>query len=157
MTDVAVSRSSTSADVDCRVAGGGAELAAHFAVRREVFVVEQALFTDDRDERDLDPATIHVVGLVGGVVGGAVRLYPMDGAGVWKGDRLGVLGPFRRYGLGAPLVRFAVATAGERGGREMVAQIQLPNVAFFRRLGWDRVGEPAAYVGRMHQQMAIAL
>jgi hypothetical protein len=39
----------------------------------------------------------------------------------------------------------------------MVAQVQLPNVRFFERLGWVREGAPARYVGVMHQPMAIPL
>jgi putative N-acetyltransferase (TIGR04045 family) len=123
-----------------------------------VFVDEQRLFDgDDRDGHDGEPATLHVLGFVGGVPGGAVRLYPLEEPGLWKGDRLAVLPAFRRHGLGVPLIRFAVRTAGERGGRRMIAWIQLPNVALFTRLGWQPVGEPAPYVGVMHQQMAIPL
>jgi putative N-acetyltransferase (TIGR04045 family) len=91
------------------------------------------------------------------VAGGAVRLYPLDDVGEWKGDRLAVLPEFRKHGLGAPLVRFAVRTAGELGGRRMIAHIQPPNVRFFERLGWERVGEPMVYVGHPHQLMAIGL
>src|SRR5580700_7043184 len=71
----------------------------------------------DRDAHDDDPATVHVVGLADGVICGTVRLYPLAGTpGRWKGDRLAVLDGHRHQGLGAPLVRFAVATAGRRGG-----------------------------------------
>ena len=59
--------------------------------------------------------------------------------------------------LGALLVRFAVATAGERGGHTMVARIQLPNVRFFEQLGWHADGPPGPYHGVMHQPMAIPL
>jgi hypothetical protein len=55
------------------------------------------------------------------------------------------------------LVRFAVRTAGERGGRLMVAQVQVPNTRFFERLGWHRDGDPAPMLGVEHQPMAIAL
>jgi hypothetical protein len=55
------------------------------------------------------------------------------------------------------LVRFAVRTAGERGGRRMVAQVQVPNVPFFERLGWRRDGDPAPMFGVEHQPMAIDL
>jgi hypothetical protein len=55
------------------------------------------------------------------------------------------------------LVNFAVRTAGERGGTKMVAQVQVANVRFFERLGWERDGDPARYRGVMHQPMAIAL
>jgi putative N-acetyltransferase (TIGR04045 family) len=141
----------------CRVAAGRDELEAHFAVRRAIFVEAQALFAgDDRDERDDSPDTLHAVGLVDGAVAGAVRLYPL-GDGLWKGDRLAVLPGARVQRLGGELVRFAVRTAGERGGQEMVAQIQLPNVRFFEHLGWRADGPAAEYHGVMHQPMAIPL
>ncbi|MGQ0670941.1 MAG: MSMEG_0567/Sll0786 family nitrogen starvation N-acetyltransferase [Actinomycetota bacterium] len=144
--------------LSCRTAATPEELAIHFAVRDAVFVREQGFFEGtDRDAHDEEPETIHVLGLCGQVAGGAVRLYPLEDPGLWKGDRLAVLPAFRRRGLGAPLVRFAVRTAGERGGRLMVAYIQPQNVGFFERLGWHRVGELAPFVGRIHQQMAINL
>lgn len=141
------------------VVAGAAEIAAHFEVRRRVFVESQGLFEgSDRDARDEHPETLHVVGLVDGAVAGAVRLYPLDGAtGLWKGDRLAVLPQARVRHLGAVLVRFAVATALERGGERMVAQVQVPNVRFFERLDWVADGPPAPYLGVMHQPMAIPL
>jgi hypothetical protein len=54
-------------------------------------------------------------------------------------------------------VRFAVRTAGERGGERMVAMIQLANVRFFLALGWSLDGDAVAFHGRPHQPMAIAL
>jgi putative N-acetyltransferase (TIGR04045 family) len=142
----------------CRLAAVPAELDAHFAVRRRVFVEDQALFErDDRDERDDRPATLHAVADVDGAIAGAVRLYPLDPTGLWKGDRLAVLPEARVHRLGGLLVEFAVRTAGERGGHRMVAQIQPPNVRFFEHLGWHADGEPAEYHGVMHQPMAIPL
>jgi putative N-acetyltransferase (TIGR04045 family) len=156
----------------CHRAAPGDELAAHFRIRHQVFVVEQGLFLapdaahakpagglagDDRDAHDDDPATVHVVGLADGVLCGTVRLYPLGEPGRWKGDRLAVLAGHRRHGLGAPLVRFAVATAGALGGREMEAYIQPANVAFFEWLGWRRTGGIVDYAGRGHQRMVIAL
>lgn len=147
--------------VDCRVIEQADDLHAHFAVRRAVFVAEQGVFADsDEDARDADPATIHVLGLVDGVAAGTVRLFPLDAAdpcGGWQGDRLAVLPQFRTSGLGAPLVRFAVATAGALGGRTMIAHIQPGNRTFFRRLGWTQRGGPEIYVGRPHLLMDIAL
>jgi putative N-acetyltransferase (TIGR04045 family) len=142
----------------CRPAAGEAELAAHHDVRRRVFVDAQGLFAgSDRDDRDTSAHTVHVVGVVDGTVVGAVRLYPLDGYGLWKGDRLAVLPEARVRHLGAELVRFAVTTAGERGGHRMVAQVQVPNVRFFEHLGWSADSPPALYRGVMHQPMAIPL
>jgi putative N-acetyltransferase (TIGR04045 family) len=146
------------ASVVCRVAVGPEELEEHFAVRRRVFCDEQRLFDrDDRDERDGAPRTLHVVGLLDGRVEGAVRLYPLDEPGVWKGDRLAVLPERRVHRMGAMLVSFAVRTAGELGGRRMIAQIQLANVRFFESLGWRPEGEPGPYHGLRHQRMTIAV
>jgi putative N-acetyltransferase (TIGR04045 family) len=144
--------------LSCVEARSAAERDIHLAIRHAVFVDEQGFFeTTDHDVHDDDPTTIHVLGLSGPVAGGTVRLYELEEPGVWKGDRLAVLPPFRRRGLGAPLVRFAVARAGDLGGRVMVAHIQLPNVIFFRRLGWRARGEPVEYIGQPHQMMAIDL
>lgn len=156
----------------CRVAAARDELAAHFRIRHQVFVVEQGLFGgagtagsgrdepngQDRDGHDGDPATVHVIGLADGVICGTVRLYPLAGAqGRWQGDRLAVLAAHRHQGLGAPLVRFAVAAAALHGGQEMEAYIQPPNVTFFEGLGWRRAGGLISYAGRPHQRMLIGL
>jgi putative N-acetyltransferase (TIGR04045 family) len=144
----------------CRVAAGADELALHYAIRRAVFCREQGMFGpgDDRDERDALPTTLHAVGAEGTRLGGTVRLYPLDDDGaLWQGDRLAVLPAFRHGSLGGSLVRFAVRTAGERGGERMIAMIQLPNVRFFLALGWSLDGAAVAFHGRPHQPMAIAL
>jgi putative N-acetyltransferase (TIGR04045 family) len=142
----------------CALAREPAELDGHFAIRRAMFVDAQRIFEhDDRDARDDHPATRHAVALAGDEVVGAVRFYPLDGDGLWKGDRLAVLPARRASQLGAMLVRFAVRTAGELGGRRMVAQIQVPNVRFFERLGWCFDGDAAPMFGVTHQPMTIDL
>lgn len=123
-----------------------------------MFVDEQAFFEgSDVDDWDSDPRTLHVLAYWGSRAAGAVRLYPLAEPGVWKGDRLAVLKSFRRYGIGGPLVYFAVRSAGGMGGRLMIANIQVQNVTFFKRLGWSLEGEPYDYLGRHHQKMVIAL
>lgn len=149
---------STTAAVGCRAVVSEHELALHLVIRRAVFVDEQGVFaTDDRDDHDDDTATVHVLGTCGAIAAGAVRLYPTNEPGVWKGDRLAVLPQYRNCGLGGPLVRFAVRTAGALGGSQMVAFIQPQNVPVFEHLGWRPVGQPTVYVGRPHQQMCIGL
>ena len=142
----------------CRLAESSEDLSVHHAIRHAVFVEEQGIFEQtDRDERDVDTATIKILGAGGRIAGGAVRLYPLDEAGLWRGDRLAVLPAFRRLGLGAPLVRYAVWTASELGGESMIAHIQPQNVEFFRKLGWRADGRPEAHVGLPHQRMTISL
>ncbi|WP_232663348.1 MSMEG_0567/Sll0786 family nitrogen starvation N-acetyltransferase [Pseudonocardia sp. TRM90224] len=143
--------------MECRIATGAADLGVHHGIRHAVFVAEQHVFDrSDRDVHDESGSTVHVLGLVDGVPAGTVRLFPLEG-GVWQGDRLAVLPPFRAKLLGGPLVRFAVATAGALGGHRMLAHVQPANGAFFRRLGWRQLGEPELYVGLPHLLMDIQL
>ena len=147
--------------VECRIVAGAGELAAHHGIRNAVFVDEQRIFArSDRDVHDDAASTIHVLGLVDGLPAGTVRIFPLgpdDPRGDWQGDRLAVLPEFRARLLGAPLVRFAVATAGRLGGRRMIAHVQPANREFFLRLGWRQVGEPEVYVGIPHLLMDIEL
>jgi len=140
-----------------RLVASPEELELHLRIRHEVFVREQAIFSDtDRDAHDTEGRTLHIVGTCDDVAAGAVRVYPLDQSALtWQGDRLAVLPDFRAHGLGKPLVRLAVRTAALRGGRVMHAHIQLANVRFFQRLGWEAVGEPEPYCGLAHQGMEI--
>lgn len=135
------------------------DLAEHHRIRQAVFVVEQAIFADtDVDARDAAGASLRVLARLSGVPAGTVRLYPVeDGSGLWQGDRLAVLPEFRAHKVGAPLVRYAVRTAGALGGVAMVAHIQPPNVRFFEHLSWTVDGEQELYCGRPHVPMRIAL
>jgi putative N-acetyltransferase (TIGR04045 family) len=142
----------------CQEAGSEEELALHHRIRHAVFVVEQGLFADcDHDSHDEHVDTVHALGMCGAIVAGTVRFYPLAEPGLWKGDRLAVLPQFRNHGLGGPLVRFAVRTAGQYGGDQMIAFIQPQNVAVFEHLGWRRVGPLGDYVGQPHQKMIIDL
>lgn len=145
--------------VTCRPAVSAADLATHHAIRHEVFVLEQRVFAQsDTDGHDGVAGVVHLLARYAGRPAGAVRLFPVDpGRGLWQGDRLCVLPPFRIHGVGGPLVRCAVACAGARGGARMVAHIQLPNVPFFGRLGWRADGGTEMYVGLPHQRMTIGL
>jgi len=145
----------------CRGVDGPEESAMHHRIRHEVFVLEQGVFAEsDLDAHDASDATIKVLAwtaapITGWEPGGAVRLFPVE-PGIWQGDRLAVLAPYRAW-LGGPLVRFAVETAAALGGVEMLAHVQTANVRFFERLGWCRRGEPELYVGLPHQLMSIDL
>ncbi|PVZ06924.1 MSMEG_0567/Sll0786 family nitrogen starvation N-acetyltransferase [Actinomycetospora cinnamomea] len=143
---------------DCRLVADAGEAEEHHRIRHAVFVVEQEVFaSSDLDAHDARPDVLHAVAWVDGRAAGVVRLFPLDPAtGDWQGDRLAVLPAFRAVRVGAPLVRFAVATAAARGGTRMVAHVQQDNRRFFERLGWTaRASE--IYVGRPHVVMDIEL
>ena len=152
-------------DAVCRVVGRAVEAAEHHRIRREVFVVEQGIFpTSDLDAHDARTDVLHVVAWVDGVAAGTVRLFPRAAAAAaadtstreWQGDRLAVLPAYRSAGVGAPLVRFAMATAAARGGARMTAHVQLPHRSFFEHLGWT-AGAAEVYAGLPHLAMDVRL
>jgi putative N-acetyltransferase (TIGR04045 family) len=145
-------------EIVCRVARTPDELAEHLLIRRAIFVDAQGLFeSDDRDEHDDRHDTVHVVAMTPAGCVGAVRLYPIDTGGGWKGDRLAVLPTARAHHVGPSLVRCAVAIGGARGGRRMIAYVQRPVVEFFEHLGWSPDGDVFGYCGVEHRQMSIDL
>lgn len=139
-------------------ASSKADLAVHFIIRHRVFVNEQgALVFTDIDRWDKHAKVVHVLAVSGHSCAGAVRLYPLDDQGRWKGDRLAVLKEHRRSLIGAQLVRYATATAAAQGGQLMEATVQLTNVRFFKRLGWCCNGSEYPYLGLPHQPMVYDL
>jgi putative N-acetyltransferase (TIGR04045 family) len=145
------------AQADCRLVADAAEVEEHHRIRRAVFVDEQGIFDGtDVDAQDARPDVLQVVAWIDGRAAGVVRLFPLEAAGSWQGDRLAVLPGFRTARVGGPLVRFAVATAAARGGTRMVAHVQRDNRRFFERLGWTARADEI-YAGRPHVVMDIDL
>ncbi|MBC7799321.1 MAG: histone acetyltransferase [Gemmatimonadaceae bacterium] len=131
------------------------------ALRHQVFVQEQQVFTgDDRDAID-DGVAILLVAIAedagdGPYVVGTVRIHePVPGS--WWGSRLAVASDWRRVGnLGSELIRLAVGTARARGAFEFHAHVQRQNVVLFRRLRWHQTGEVDLH-GRPHVHMLADL
>lgn len=133
-----------------------ATMTAYHALRTEVFVREQGLFSGhDRDARDDDPRTVVLVARDrAGVVIGGVRLGPAaEGAdlGWWFGGRL-VVAPASRGLVGAALVRAACAYAENAGVLRFEATVQVRNERLFARLGWTPV-RPVSVAGAPHMLM----
>jgi putative N-acetyltransferase (TIGR04045 family) len=140
----------------CRLARDEAERRAYFALRREIFCVEQGLFEgDDRDEHD--EGAHPIVCLHGNVrVVGVVRIWE-TAPGDWWGGRLGVDAGFRAAAVvGRRLVQTAVGTARAWGAWRFRATVQRANVAFFRRLHWRTI-EELELLGQLHHLMEADL
>src|SRR5262245_10676661 len=143
----------------CKIAETEAELQGYFAVRQAIFVEEQALFSgSDIDEHDDQAVHLVAIEQASGAVVGAVRCYQADEE-TWFGGRLAVLKEFRHSGaaIGPGLCQLAEQVVIERGCCRFLAQIQLQNVRFFERLGWQKVGEPESHHGQPHQLMQASL
>lgn len=135
--------------------------AAALHLRRAVFCDEQGLFIDD----DRDAIDEHAMLLVArpvlddtdfGPVVGTVRIHRIAPR-VWQGSRLAVAAEFRRVGaIGGALIQLAVRSANTLGCDRFIAQVQAPNVPFFRRLHWESV-EAITLHGQPHWLMEADL
>ena len=140
-----------------KIAETGEELEEYFRIRREVFVKEQKIFSEN-DVDEYDREAIHIVAIeesTGKVVGG-VRCYIKEG-NTWFGSRLSAAPGYRNGKVGSNLVRFAVKTVKFRGCERFFAYVQPQNVRFFERLSWKPLGEQVIYQGIPHQLMEADL
>lgn len=137
---------------------GDADLAALFALRHEVFVLEQAV--PDALERDEhDPVAEHVVAVdITGRVVGTGRVY-REGAQAYGDRDVGHIGRVavarvaRGAGVGAALVRALEERAVALGCSAVVLGAQVPAVDFYRRLGYEPYGEVFDDAGLEHRWM----
>ncbi|WP_255306138.1 GNAT family N-acetyltransferase [Streptomyces sp. Wb2n-11] len=150
---------------EVRIAEGPADMEACFAVRKQVFVVEQEVPADiEYDAYDAD--AVHVLAVTGdGLPLGTGRLlYGAAAAGRTGGDatvgslgRLAVSREARGFGVGAALVRAIERVAGERGLSAVDLHAQTHALGFYERLGYVAYGPEFPDAGIAHRAMRRAL
>ncbi len=125
-----------------------------FALRHEVFVLEQSVPLElERDEYD-DSAT-HLVALYDGDVIGTLRVV-VNGHGA-KIGRMAVRASERKKGLGSRLMQRAAEAALQMGAVEIVLHAQLAAKEFYRRLGYREEGGNFEEAGIPHVAMRKAI
>ncbi|MGW7073319.1 GNAT family N-acetyltransferase [Streptomyces sp. NPDC054855] len=151
--------------VTCRVAAGTDDLEACFAVRKEVFVVEQGVPQDlEYDAYDAD--AVHVVAVrddglplgTGRLLTGAAAAAKNGGdAEVGALGRLAVTKAARGLGVGAALVRAIEDAARARGLTAVDLHAQTHALGFYERLGYEVYGPEFPDAGIPHRAMRKAL
>jgi|SRR5580765_2097042 len=121
-------------------------------IRFRVFVEEQGvpreIELDDQDHR-----CVHAVAFdERGAAVGTGRLLPDAHIG-----RMAVLRERRRHGVGTLLLNKLTEAARQRGDREVLLSAQVHAVDFYRRHGFEAVGEVYEEAGILHQAMRRAL
>ncbi|MFD7285626.1 GNAT family N-acetyltransferase [Streptomyces sp. NPDC059863] len=148
-----------------RIATGPADIEACFAVRKEVFVVEQRVAEDieydGRDERALQLLALREDGTP---LGTARLLYGPEAADRTGGDpsvgslgRLAVVASARGLGIGVALVRAVEEAARERGLTVVDLHAQSHALGFYERLGYAAYGPEFQDAGIAHRSMRRTL
>ncbi len=134
------------------------DLEATFAVRREVFIKEQAVPEEiELDALDRDPATVHFVAInEAGRPVGAARIRPY-GDGAVKIERVAVVRERRGTGLGTRLMEEVEAEARNLGFVTAKLNAQTHARGFYERLGYQPKGEIFMEAGIEHIAMSKAL
>jgi predicted GNAT family N-acyltransferase len=109
-----------------------------YALRREVFVVEQGVPQELEVDGD-DQIATHLVALREGRVVGTLRM--VRHGRIAKIGRMAVSASSRRQGVGRALMQFAASTAGHEGVEEIILAAQLPARRFYQRLGYVDEGD----------------
>ncbi|GHF01154.1 acetyltransferase [Streptomyces spiralis] len=148
-----------------RVAEDPADREACFAVRKEVFVVEQGV-PEDIEYDALDAVALHVLAVRedGTPLGTGRLLHGEAAAGRTGGDptvgslgRLAVTQQARGLGVGAALVRAIEDAARARGLAAVDLHAQTHALGFYERLGYEAYGPEFPDAGIPHRAMRRAL
>ena len=129
---------------------GSALMTAVFALRHEVFVVEQSVAPElERDE--FDQGAMHLVALRDDTVVGTLRIVASGQTA--KIGRMAVRAAARKEGVGSRLMNTAEAITSQMGVKEIVLHAQLTAREFYRRLGFREEGEVFEEAGILHIEM----
>jgi predicted GNAT family N-acyltransferase len=135
-----------------RFASSSQDLDALYALRREVFEIEQNIPRPlDRDPYDFNADHVVAWDEHGRCVGTG-RIVRLD-ARIAQVGRMAVAADQREHGVGALVLEALERMAAMRGLRELVLYSQLPAERFYRNRGFVREGEPFLDQGVPHVVM----
>ncbi|MFI1208080.1 GNAT family N-acetyltransferase [Streptomyces sp. NPDC020802] len=155
----------TSSPYVVRVAEDPADREACFAVRKEVFVVEQRVPADlEYDSYDADAVHVLAVREDGMPLGAGRLLYGVGAAaktggetGVGSLGRLAVVQAARGLGVGAAVVKGIEEAARARGLTAVDLHAQTHALGFYERLGFVAYGPEFPDAGMPHRAMRRTL
>ncbi len=127
------------------------ELKAAFEVRMQVFVEEQGI-SEELELDDFDQEALHMVVKDGERVIGTARVLFLA-ANQAKIERMAVLKPFRRKGIGSGIISFLNEELRNKQVEQVVLHAQYAVVAFYKSCGFEESGLPFQEAGIKHIKM----
>lgn len=136
----------------CELVTRNEELAEALKVRRQVFVNEQGI-AEEEEYDGYDEKALHMVVKddSGRVIATArVRFLASNQA---KIERMAVLQPFRRQGIGGRIITFLGEQMSNRQVEQLILHAQLSAVTFYKSCGFQEKGETFEEAGIRHIKM----
>ena len=127
------------------------ELKEAFEVRKKVFVEEQGI-SEHLELDGHDSEALHTVVKDGKRVIGTARVLFLA-TNQAKLERMAILKPFRRQGIGRGIVSFLNEELRNRQIVQIVLHAQYPVVAFYKSCGFVESGSPFFEAGIKHIKM----
>ena len=127
------------------------ERKAALKVRKEVFVEEQGISTDEECD-GLDGNALHLVVKYGDKVIGTARVrfaYRNQA----KIERMAVLKSFRQRGIGRGIISFLIEQFSNKQVEQLILHAQYPAIAFYKSCGFEETGTPFWEAGIKHIKM----
>ncbi|PIT01594.1 hypothetical protein TSA1_13055 [Bradyrhizobium nitroreducens] len=125
-------------------------MSAVYALRHEVFVVEQRIPEDLEVDED-DKVAVHLAALSDGEVIGTLRIVYHERKA--KIGRMAILASARKLGIGRELMEHAAAAAFGAGADEIILGAQVTARGFYERLGYVEEGAEFDDAGIPHVMM----
>lgn len=127
------------------------ELPRCLAIRREVFIEEQAV-PEDEEVDGRDGEALHFLAFAGGEPVGTARLR-ITADGHAKAERVAVRAPWRGRGAGHAVMSALEAEALRRGHREVLLSAQVQVIPFYEARGYAAYGPEFMDAGIPHRRM----
>ncbi len=127
------------------------ELAGALAVRKQVFIEEQGIAECLEFDGNDGQALQMVVLDRGRVIGTARVLFPATNQA--KLERMAILKPFRRQGIGSRLIHLLNEELSQRQVVQVVLHAQCSVAAFYKSCGFEESGSPFWEAGIKHIKM----
>ncbi len=131
-----------------KLATNDRELQGAFDVRRHVFVEEQGI-PENLELDGHDREALHMVVKDGEKVIGTARVIFL-GSNLAKIERMAILKPFRRKGIGTRIISFLNK---ELGNKQIILHAQYGMAPFYRSCGFEKSGSPFWEAGIKHIKM----
>lgn len=121
------------------------------AVRTPVFIEEQAV-TPEFEWDDIDATAVHLLALLDNEPIACLRIIEYKKIG-----RMAVLKSYRGRGLGAALLREAVAICKKQGSKSVYLSAQTHAIEFYRKAGFKQISDEYCDVDIPHVDMQLDL